>query len=212
MNKIKMLLLALAAVLLFAACNKPDETPTDPTNATQQATEATEPETNLPGVEENQFSEDEIVIPTDPIAETTGGDSESGNNEGGVTNTGSGNAGGQDNSGSQGGSGNQGSSGGQGDSGNQGGSGNQGNSGGADDPAKPTEPDATAPSGELVYVSYEEYNNMSPEEQMAYFNQFPSMEAFVQWHNEAKEEYDKEHGAIEIGGDGSVDLGEIVKP
>ena len=52
---------------------------------------------------------------------------------------------------------------------------------------------------------------MSPEEQMAYYNQFPSMEAFVKWYNEAKAAYEKDHGSIEIE-DGNIDLGGVAKP
>lgn len=74
-----------------------------------------------------------------------------------------------------------------------------------------TEPDATEPEGGNTYVSYEEYNNMTPAEQVAYYNQFPSMEAFVEWYKEAKAEYDKEHGSVDVG-DGNIDLGDIVKP
>lgn len=76
---------------------------------------------------------------------------------------------------------------------------------------KPTEPGATEPEDGIHYVSYEEYNNMTPAEQVAYYNQFPSMEAFVQWYNEAKAEYDREHGAIDVG-DGDIDLGDITNP
>ena len=53
---------------------------------------------------------------------------------------------------------------------------------------------------------------MSPDEQVEFFNQFASMEEFVQWYNDAKEAYDAEHGAIDIGGDGSIDLGDIINP
>lgn len=53
---------------------------------------------------------------------------------------------------------------------------------------------------------------MTPDQQVEYFNKFSSMEAFVQWYNEAKAAYDAEHGAIDIGGDGSVDLGDIANP
>lgn len=76
---------------------------------------------------------------------------------------------------------------------------------------KPTESGTTEPEGGISYVSYEEYNNMTPAEQLAYYNQFPSMEAFVQWYNEAKAEYDREHGAIDVG-DGDIDLGDIINP
>lgn len=74
-----------------------------------------------------------------------------------------------------------------------------------------TEPEATAPNTDVNGVSYEDYINMSPEEQMAFFNQFDSMEDFVKWYNEAKAKYDEEHGSVDVG-DGDIDMGDIVKP
>ena len=68
------------------------------------------------------------------------------------------------------------------------------------------------PVGDPDEVTYEDYNNMTPAQQVEFFNTFESMEAFVKWYNEAKAAYDAEHGAIEIGGNGSVDLGDIVNP
>lgn len=58
-------------------------------------------------------------------------------------------------------------------------------------------------------VTYEEYNAMSGEEQMAFFNTFDSMEDFVAWYNAAKEKHDSEHPDIEIG-DGNIDIGDII--
>lgn len=74
-----------------------------------------------------------------------------------------------------------------------------------------SEPGATVPEDGINQVSYETYSNMTPAEQMAFYNQFTSMEAFVQWYNEAKAEYDREHGAIDVG-DGDIDLGDIINP
>ena len=73
-----------------------------------------------------------------------------------------------------------------------------------------TEPENTEPDADDHKVTYEEYNNMSPEEQLAFFNQFASMEDFVTWHNEAKAEYEKENGSIDVG-DGNIDMGNIGK-
>lgn len=73
-----------------------------------------------------------------------------------------------------------------------------------------TEPGETEPDAEDDRVTYEEYNDMTPEEQLAFFNQFASMEDFVAWYNEAKAEYEKENGAIDVG-DGNIDMGNIGK-
>ncbi len=73
-----------------------------------------------------------------------------------------------------------------------------------------TEPGETQPDAGEDKVTYEEYNDMSPEEQVAFFNQFASMEDFVAWYNQAKAEYEEENGAIDVG-DGNIDLGDLGK-
>lgn len=75
----------------------------------------------------------------------------------------------------------------------------------------PTDSPTSEPETERNYVTYQEYNNMTPEEQTAYFSQFPSMREFIKWHNEAKAKYDKEHGVIDVG-DGKIDINDIIKP
>ena len=60
-------------------------------------------------------------------------------------------------------------------------------------------------SGEMTY---EKYNAMSGEEQMAFFSTFASVEDFVAWHKAAKEKYEAENPAIEIE-DGEIDLDSI---
>lgn len=222
MNKLKILLAVLIVALLFTACNNDpvDPTTADPTGGSEQmqATEEKPTEEPLPGVEDNAFDESDIEIPTDPVNVGSG--------DGTVTNTGSGNqgtSGNQGSSGNQGTSGNEGSSGNQGTSGNEGSTGNQGSSGNEGSSGNQGSSGNEGSSGnqggtgsegdpDNFYVTYEQYNAMSPQEQVDYFNKFPSMEAFVQWYNDAKEAYDAEHGAIEIGGDGSIDLGEIINP
>ena len=59
-------------------------------------------------------------------------------------------------------------------------------------------------------ITYEEYNALSGEEQEAYFNTFPSVESFFEWYNAAREEYEKNNTAIEIG-DGTIDIGNFGK-
>ncbi len=51
---------------------------------------------------------------------------------------------------------------------------------------------------------------MSPNEQMQYMESFSSVEAFFSWYNAAKDAYGKANPSIEIGGDGSVDLDQIL--
>lgn len=75
---------------------------------------------------------------------------------------------------------------------------------------KPSEgTDATEPEGGNAATGateYERYYNMSGDEQKAFIESFGSIEAFFEWHNAAKAEYEKLHPDIEIE-DGSVDLG-----
>ena len=72
-------------------------------------------------------------------------------------------------------------------------------------------PDTTEPSSNVAHVTYEEYVSMTPEEQLAFYNQFASMEDFVKWYNEAKVAYEEENGAIDVG-DGNIDMGDIINP
>lgn len=55
--------------------------------------------------------------------------------------------------------------------------------------------------------AYERYVNMSGEEQAAYIQTFDSVPVFFDWLNTAKEAYETLHPDIEVGEDGSVDLG-----
>lgn len=61
-----------------------------------------------------------------------------------------------------------------------------------------TEPQAGA-------LSYAEYLAMSPADQQAYYESFPTLEEFIAWHNAAQAEYEEEHdipvvtGPIDIG-------------
>lgn len=60
-------------------------------------------------------------------------------------------------------------------------------------------------SGEMTY---EKYNSMSGDDQMAFFSTFASVEDFVTWYNAAKEKYEAENPYIEIEG-GEIDLDSI---
>lgn len=76
-------------------------------------------------------------------------------------------------------------------------SGNSGNSGTTDGSKKPED------------YTWEEYQAMSGAEREAHFKQFTSTEAYMTWLNKAKADYDKAHPTIEVGPNGTVDLGKI---
>lgn len=61
-------------------------------------------------------------------------------------------------------------------------------------------------------LTFEEYNAMSGKDQELYFKSFESVEAFFAWYNRVKAEYEAEHGGsgIIIGGDGSINFGDLV--
>lgn len=61
---------------------------------------------------------------------------------------------------------------------------------------------------ESVLPTYEEYEAMTGKEQVAFAKTFESNEAFFEWYNAAKEEYEQQHPTIEIDGN-SVDLREL---
>ena len=54
-------------------------------------------------------------------------------------------------------------------------------------------------------VTYEDYHNMSGDEQAAFINTFESYEAFFAWYNAAEQEYRDQ--MIEIDGSTPIDLG-----
>ena len=59
-------------------------------------------------------------------------------------------------------------------------------------------------------VTYEEYNAMSSAEQEAFYYSFDSADDYFQWYKAAKKVYEDNKNDIVIGGDGSIDLGEIL--
>lgn len=205
MNR-RMIALALVCVMvLCAGCRRDDPDPTQTTaDQTAATTEATEPLTTVPGTAQNVFGSDAFDEEPDETETTPGGeqngeedDTPGGSSDGEKTtqptqpeNT------------------------------------DPEPTDSAPTDPKPTDPVTTEPqptdpentdpetndpSSDANEVTYEEYNNMSPEEQMAYYSQFPSMEAFVEWYNRAKAAYDEEHGAIDVG-DGNIDLGDLINP
>ena len=65
----------------------------------------------------------------------------------------------------------------------------------------------TKPVEEMT--EYEKYMNMSGEEQMAYYNTFESVDAFMEWFNAAKAEHDEKNAGIDIG-DGIIDAEDLI--
>ena len=59
-------------------------------------------------------------------------------------------------------------------------------------------------------MTYEKYITLSGEEQYAYAMTFPSMTEFFLWFNEAKDAYDAEYSAPEIGSGGDVNIGDYI--
>lgn len=87
------------------------------------------------------------------------------------------------------------------------------------DPSTPTPPPTTEPEptptetmepGKPVEdYTYEEYMALSPSEKNAFFYKFPSLAAFNQWYNAAKDAYDDEKLVI---GDGNINLDDLMNP
>ena len=75
-------------------------------------------------------------------------------------------------------------------------------------PTQPAEEEQKSPDNSGL-TDYERYNTMSGEEQMAFIESFGSIEAFVEWYNAAKAEYEAANPDIEIG-DGIIDAGDLV--
>ena len=60
-------------------------------------------------------------------------------------------------------------------------------------------------------MTYEQYNELSAEEQEAFFNSFETVDDFFTWYNKAKQEYENNQDYIEIGGDQDINIGEMGK-
>ena len=79
-------------------------------------------------------------------------------------------------------------------------SGNNGSNGGS----------TTPPSGKLEDTTWEQYLAMSADEQLAFFQKFSNPADFFTWKEKAEAEYEKNQNVIEVGADGTVDLGQIL--
>ena len=76
--------------------------------------------------------------------------------------------------------------------------------------AKPSTGSTTDPLSDnydLTTLTYEGYMAMNGEQQKAVIGWFASPDVFVKWFNAVEAQYKAEHPEIEIGPDGSVDLG-----
>ena len=71
---------------------------------------------------------------------------------------------------------------------------------------EPSTPDVSVPDSDEV--TYTDYQSMSADEQMAFINSFPNIDAFFDWHNAAKQTYVDSMG--EIDGSTPIDLGEFI--
>lgn len=72
--------------------------------------------------------------------------------------------------------------------------------------SKPTtsKPAVSKPTG------YEDFMNMSSEQQQNFVDSFSSMDDFFAWYNSAKAVYEQENPPIEVG-DGVININEIIK-
>lgn len=63
---------------------------------------------------------------------------------------------------------------------------------------------------EPVVLTYEEYMALSPAEQQAYYESFPSLEDYIAWHNAALAEYEENQDTIVATG--PIDIGDYMTP
>lgn len=81
-------------------------------------------------------------------------------------------------------------------------------------PVQNTEPPVTTQpqtgGSDAAALTYEEYLAMSPAEQQAHYETFPSLEAYIAWHNAALAEYEENQNSIEVTG--SFDIGDFMNP
>lgn len=77
-------------------------------------------------------------------------------------------------------------------------------------PENPEAPEQSETPSEEKTLAYEEYLDMTAEEQEAFIYSFEDIRDFFLWHTEAKAKYDEEHKVPEIGGD--VNIGDLLGP
>lgn len=66
--------------------------------------------------------------------------------------------------------------------------------------------DVTIPDETQPYTDYEQYMNMSGEEQEEFFNSFENEKDFFDWFNAAKAEYEKAHPPVIIDGSTNIEI------
>ena len=66
------------------------------------------------------------------------------------------------------------------------------------------------PNKKAQDVTWEEYEAMTGEQRQAHFEKFASPEAYLKWMTDAKAAYEKSHPTIDVGKDGTIDIGEII--
>ena len=76
------------------------------------------------------------------------------------------------------------------------------------EPEETTAPDTVPDEFDASQYTYEDYINMTPDEQTEFIKNFTSLGKFIEWYNEAKAEHDNNNGNIDIGDD-TIDLGDI---
>ena len=74
---------------------------------------------------------------------------------------------------------------------------------------EPSQP-STAPTEEDKPMDYQTFHAMSGAEQQAFQQSFESLDEFFEWYNDAKEAYEKANPPIEVGGDGVIDMEDLV--
>ena len=74
----------------------------------------------------------------------------------------------------------------------------------ATEPSQETE-NTTPGTDEVKLLPWEEWKDLPREEQLAYRASFPSLDAYFQWYNEAKAQYESTQPTL--GPDGNIDLG-----
>ena len=75
---------------------------------------------------------------------------------------------------------------------------------------EPEVPGGTEEPADDGKMTYEKYIGLNGFEQQAFMETFDSIPAFFEWYNTAKAEYEANREIIEIGGDGTIDLGDII--
>ena len=78
-------------------------------------------------------------------------------------------------------------------------------------PTRPVTPAPPATQPQVPMLSYEEYLNMTPQEQQDHYLTFPSITEYMAWLDAAKQAYEDSLDRIEIEGDGNLDIGDIIE-